>query len=166
MCLKITYKISLLCLSFLLGCKSTRSIHFQSEIPFQIESPYYEPWTAGVKGGGSGINVLLPINNLNGIIPDSIHFRGYRVKATYDNQMIIGYFKTPHNQHQDVILSNEPLAEAKNQLLPTNDPSPFELENNTCVLSYTIENQQFFFKIKNLTKRTYIPYPRSHPTKP
>ena len=75
----------------LLGCKSTRSIHFQSEIPFQIESPYYQPWSSGVHGGGSGIDVILPINNLNAIAPDSIHFQGQRTKAVVYQNIIVGH---------------------------------------------------------------------------
>ena len=142
-----------------MSCKSTRSIHFQSEIPLQIESPYFQTWVAGIQGGGSGIDVFFPVKDLNNIIPDSIHFRGQRVKAVYKNKMILGHFSTPKNQHQDIILSNEPLAEANNQLLPKQDHSAFELEPNTCVLSYIIDNKRFYYKITDLIQRKSNSYP-------
>jgi hypothetical protein len=161
--LKNTDIIPLLFIILLLGCKSTRSINFQSEIPLQIESPYFQTWLSGVQGVGSGVDVFLPVLSLNGVVPDSLHFRGQQQKAFYKNKMIIGRFSTPQNQRQDVILSNEPLAEASNQLLPIRNNSPFELPDNVCVLSYIIENKRYYYKITDLVQRSVIPYPSSSP---
>lgn len=147
----------------LICCKNLSSKILQSQTPIQITSPYYQSWVAGVKGGGSGITVFLPVQNLNGITPDSIHFRGQRVKAIYENYNIIGRFQTPHNQRQEIILSNEPLAEVKNQLLPIQNRSPFDLPNDTCILSYIIKNKRYYYKITNLVQRQSIPYPSSPP---
>lgn len=156
---KYFYIILSLFLSFLNSCKSTRSIHFQSEIPFQIESPYYQPWSSGVHGGGSGIDVILPIKNLNAIIPDSIHFQGQRTKAVVYQNIIVGHINTINNKRQDIILSNEPLAELNNQLLPLKDLSPFEIENNACILSYLMKGKRYYCKIENLERRLTISYP-------
>ena len=163
MSLKTTCKISLFCLFILLGCKTTNSLHYVSEIPILIEAPYYQSWVAGVQGGGRGVDVFLPVKGLMRITPDSIHFREQRVKAVYKNQMIVGYFSAPQNQPVDVILSNEPFAEAKNQLLPIEDRSALELESNACVLSYTVENKRYYYKITNLTQRPSTPYPTPPP---
>jgi len=160
---KPTYKIPLLCLSFLLGCKTTKSTLFVSKSPISIEAPYFQSWVAGVQGGGRGVDVFLPVKDLKRITPDSIHFRGQRAKAVYKNQMIVAHFSSSQNQPKDVILSNEPLAEAKNQLLPTGDRSPFELPNNACVLSYKIENNRYYHKITDLTQRPSNSYPKSPP---
>ena len=161
--LKITYKISLFCLSFLLGCKTTKPTLFDSKIPISIEAPYFQSWVAGVQGGGRGVDVFLPVKDLNNITPDSIHFRGQRAKTVYKNQMIVGHFSSPQNQPKDVILSNEPFAEANNQLLPKADHSAFELEPNACVLSYILENKRYYHKITDLAQRSSIPYPSSPP---
>ena len=163
MSLKTIHRISLFCLFFLLGCKTTNSLHYVSEIPILIEAPYYQSWVAGVQGGGRGIDVVFPVKDLNSITPDSIHFRGQRAKAVYKNQMIVGHFSSPQNQPVDVILSNEPFAEAKNQLLPKEDRSALELESNACVLSYTAENKRYYYKITNLTQRPSTPYPTPPP---
>ena len=156
---KNTYIILLLFITLVLGCKSTRSINFQSEIPLQIDSPYFQTWVAGVQGGGSGIDVFLPVKDLNSIIPDSLHFRGQRVQTVYKNSMIVGHFSTTKNQHQDIILSNEPLAEVGNQLLPIRNNSPFELLDNVCVLSYIIDDKRFYYKITDLIQLKSSPYP-------
>ena len=161
--LKITYKISLFCLSFMIGCKITKPTLFVSKILISIEAPYFQTWVAGVEGGGRGIDVFLPVKDLNNITPDSIHFRGQRAKAVYKNQMIVGHFSSPQNQPKDVILSNEPFAETNNQLLPIADHSAFELEHNACVLSYILENKHYYHKITDLTQRTSISYPKSPP---
>ena len=143
----------------LLGCKSTRSIHFQSEIPFQIESPYYQPWSSGVQGGGSGIDVVLPIKNLNAIVPDSIHFQGQHTKAVVYQNIIVGHINTINNKRPDLILSNKPLAELNNQLFPLKDSYPFEIENNACILSYLMKGKRYYCKIENLERRLTISYP-------
>ena len=166
MSLKTIHRISLFCLFFLLGCKTTNSLHYVSEIPILIEAPYYQSWVAGVQGGGRGIDVVLPVKDLNSITPDSIHFRGQRAKAVYKNQMIVGHFSSPQKPLQDVILSNEPFAEANNQLLPIADHSAFELEPNACILSYILENKRYYHKITDLAQRPSIPYPSSPPPPP
>ena len=160
---KTTYKISLFCLSFLLGCKTTKSTLFVSNSPISIEAPYFQSWIAGVQGGGRGVDVFLPVKDLKRITPDSIHFRGQRAKAVYKNQMIVAHFSSSQNQPKDVILSHEPFAEAKNQLLPKEDHSAFELEPNTCVLSYILENKRYYHKIINLVQRPTIAFPSSPP---
>ena len=156
---KNTHIILVLFIVLLLGCKSTRSIHFQSEIPFQIESPYYQPWGSGVHGGGSGIDVILPIKNLNGIVPESIHFQGQRTKAVVYQNIIVGHINTINNKRPDIILSNEPLTELNNQLLPLKDSSPFEIENNACILSYLMKGKRYYCKIENLERHLTISYP-------
>ena len=161
--LKISYKITFLCLSFMIGCKTTKPTLFVSKSPILIEAPYFQSWVAGVQGGGSGVGVFLPVKDLKNITPDSIHFRGQRVKAAYKNQMIVGHFSSPQNQPKDVILSNEPFAEANNQLLPKEDYSAFELEPNACVLSYVIKNKRYYLKITDLAQRPSISYPSSPP---
>jgi hypothetical protein len=134
---KTTYKITLLCLSFVIGCKTTKPPLFVSKSPISIESPYFQSWVAGVQGGGSGVGVFLPVKDLKNITPD--------------------------NQLEKVILSNEPLAEANNKLLPLGDNSPFDLPKNTCVLSYRLNNKRYYYKILDLTKSNFTPYPSSPP---
>jgi hypothetical protein len=73
--------------------------------------------------------------------------------------MIVGHFSTTKNQHQDIILSNEPLAEVGNQLLPIRNNSPFELLDNVCVLSYIIDDNRFYYKITDLIQLKSSPYP-------
>lgn len=153
----------LLSLIALINCKSLESRVVESQKPIQIINPYFKPWVSGVRGGGSGITVFLPVQNLNGITPDSIHFRGQRVKAFYENNTIIGRFQTPHNQPQEVILSNESMAEVKNQLLPKYQPSQFDLKLNDCVLSYIKQNKRGYYKIENLKQHISTPYPSASP---
>ena len=95
---KTTYKITLLCLSFVIGCKTIKPPLFVSKSPISIESPYFQSWVAGIQGGGSGVDVFLPVKDLKNITPDSLHFRGQRVKVIYKDQYITARFQTPDNQ--------------------------------------------------------------------
>lgn len=156
---KTVYKISLFCLLFMIGCQTSKPILFVSKPPIPIELPYYQSWVSGIQGGGSGIDVFLPVKNLEGITPDSLFFRGQGTKATYNNQYIVGHFRTSHNQSEDVILSHELLAETNNKLLPVENSVLFELDEKACVLSYFHQNRRYFYKISNLTERTIVPYP-------
>jgi hypothetical protein len=53
----------------MIGCKTTKPMLFASKSPISIEVPYFQSWVAGVQGGGSGIDVFLPVKDLNNITP-------------------------------------------------------------------------------------------------
>ena len=156
---KTAYTISLFYLSVMISCQTPNPTLFVSKPPISIESPYYQSWVSGVQGGGSGIDVFLPVKNLEGVTPDSLFFRGQGTKAIYSNPYIVGHFQTSHNQPQDVILSHDLLAETNNKLFPIGNHTPFELDEKTCVLSYFHQNRRYFYKINNLTERKTVPYP-------
>lgn len=107
--------------------------------------------------------MYFPVKDLNNITPDSLHYRGQRAKVIYKDQRITARFHTPDNKLEKVILSNEPLAEAHNILLPLGDNSPFDLHKNTCVLSYRLNNKRYYYKILDLTMSDCTPYPSSPP---
>jgi hypothetical protein len=151
-----------LVLSFI-SCNSYKTSHFQSESPLQIESPYYQFWVAGVQGGGSGVNVFLPIKTPAKITIDSLHFRGFRTAVETKPNLIVGYFKDQANVSKDLILSSEPHQEYGNQLPLRQDKSPFVLDNDACIISYRVKGSVQYFKITNLKEKPSIPYPSARP---
>ena len=136
----------------ILSCHSKAKIKSISNANINLISPaYYEKWIAGVEGGGSGFNVFLPIRKSSFINFDSIHFRGQRVKALYRNNMVFGRFKSINNNHsEDIIIGNTD--HEKNN-------SHFSLADNSCVLSYRIENKRMYYEFKNLDYKPSKPYP-------
>ena len=136
----------------IVSCHSKAKIKSISNSNINLLSPaYYEKWIAGVEGGGSGFNVFLHIKKSSFINFDSIHFRGQRVKALYKNNMLFGYFKSIRNYHSEVILTGNTDHEKNN--------SHFLLLDNSCVLSYRIQNKRMYYEFKNLEYKPSKPYP-------
>ena len=134
------------------SCHSNANIKSISNSNLNLTSPaYFEKWIAGVEGGGSGFNVFLPIKKSSFINFDSIHFRGQRVKALHRNNMVFGRFKSiNNNQSEDIIIGNTD--HEKNN-------SHFSLLDNSCVLSYRIQNKRMYIEFKNLDYKPSKPYP-------
>lgn len=134
------------------SCHSNANIKSISNSNLNLTSPaYFEKWIAGVEGGGSGFNVFLPIKKSSFINFDSIHFRGQRVKALHRNNMVFGRFKSINNNHsEDIIIENT--GHEKNN-------SHFSLLDNSCVLSYRIQNKRMYYEFKNLDYKPSKPYP-------
>ena len=134
------------------SCHSNANIKSIINSNLNLISPaYFEKWIAGVEGGGSGFNVFLPIKKSSFINFDSIHFRGQRVKALHRNNMVFGRFKSiNNNQSEDIIIGNTD--HEKNN-------SHFSLLDNSCVLSYRIQNKRMYIEFKNLYYKPSKPYP-------
>lgn len=139
-------------------CAST--LKLQDNLPLKVDEAYYQSWVAAVKGGSTGINVFISIkSNPNDIVLDSMYFRGKSTKIDYVNDALaVGRFKTIANQKQDIIMSNEPYAEYANKVPELPEKTPFELKDNTCVVSYLEKNKIKYFKIEGVVKKESTRY--------
>ena len=147
-----------------INCSTVKTNTFTDAAPFIITAPYYNSWIAGIEGGGSGINVFLPVSDTRNIDIDSIHFRGKKAIVEKKESLIIGRFKTTLNQSRDLIMSSTPKDEFQNKLIYKFDLSPFVLADNECVVSYRLQNKRHYYKISDLKKAPHIAYP-SAPSK-
>ncbi|WP_445954889.1 hypothetical protein [Yeosuana sp.] len=134
-------------------CASTKKL--QEKAPLEIGEVYYQNWVAGVKGGGSGVNLYIPvISNLNHIELDSVYFQGKRAKLeAIHPSMVVGRFKSNINQREDIIMSNEPYAEFGNKPPKLEKEIPFELKDNQCVIRYIDGENIKYFKIDDIIKK-------------
>ena len=160
-----TKSLALLILfSIFTNCKAFDPLTLQKTSPFILsQTPYYQTWISGMPGGGSGINVFIPTEEPKNFSLDSLHFRGQRVKAVYQNKMIFACYQTIPNQKRDIILNKDVLEEMDNSLLSTVERSPFALKHNACILSYQVNNKRYYYKIEDLQQKPSIGYP-SAPT--
>ena len=149
----------------MLNCKTPKESAFdlQSTAPLEISAPYYNSWVAGIEGGGSGINVFLPLKENGEIVIDSLHFRGQKVAAETRDKLIIGRFKGVSNQKKDIIMSANPKDEYNNKLELKKELSPFKLPQNACVISYKINGKRLYYKVSNLKKGESFAYPSVPP---
>ncbi|SDR76336.1 hypothetical protein SAMN04515667_0585 [Formosa sp. Hel1_31_208] len=144
-------------------CSTTQKL--QNEAPTSFGDVYCQNWTAGVQGGGSGINLFIPIGNTS-IRLDSVYFRGKATKLEVkpvNPRLFIGRFKTEINQPKDIILSSDSKEEYNNKLPEQQVEIPFELTNNECVVSYKDGNKTLYYKISNVREEQPIFYPSAPP---
>ena len=142
------------------SCHSKANIKSISNSNINLTSPpYFEKWIAGAEGGGSGINVFLPVKKSHLIYFDSIHFRGYRVKVSYRNNMIVGRFISNRNKRDKVTLRSNIDHEGGNNFFKSNDSSYFKLSRNSCILSYRFQDKRMYCEFKNLEHKSSKPYP-------
>ena len=142
------------------GSSQTNDYSLTQEPPFSIEDSYFQKWVAGVRGGGSGINVHLSFNTLpENVKIDSIYFRNKVVKAKQVSQdpiQFVGYFKTETNR--DVIMDVDAKEEATN--VPPKK-TPFQLAENAAVISYSKKGTLQYYKLTNIAEKQMLAYPQS-----
>lgn len=138
----------------------------QEKAPFNTDEVYFQSWVAGVKGGGSGINLFILISYIKtDIVLDSVYFREKAVKLEVENNLFVGRFKTKANQQEDIILSSDPKDEYPNQLSVKENGFPFKLKENECVVSYIENKSTKYFKIENIKEKQAQDFPSApkHP---
>src|SRR5690606_41772555 len=58
-------------------CSSSQKL--QEKAPVTFGEVYFQRWNAGIQGGGSGINLFIPVMDTN-VVLDSVYFRGKSAK--------------------------------------------------------------------------------------
>ena len=152
----------LILMSFI-NCSTVKTNTFVEAAPFVITAPYYNSWIAGIEGGGSGINVFLPVSDIRNIVVDSMHFRGEKSAVETRDKLIIGHFRYSTNPKKDIIMSSNPQDEYNNKRVLKRDTSPFSLTQNECVISYRVKDKRLYYKLSNLKKGEAIAYPSAPP---
>ncbi len=147
-------------------CSSAQKL--QKEAPDSIGNAYFQKWVSGLKGGGSGINLYIPIEgNFNKTIElDSVYFRGKVTKLVVkpsNPSLYVGRFSSNRSHKGDVIMSDKPHAEYGNELPKYATKIPFELKDNECVVSFKDDNITKYFKIENVIEKQPLYYPKTKP---
>ena len=151
---------SILFLTFMLFIMATFSQcgvtkKLETNAPLTLGDVYYQHWVAGVRGGGSGINIFIPIvSNPENIMLDSVYFQGKKAKLEYrNNEVFIGRFQSEINQKSDIVMSSDPYAEYGNKVPEIPKKLPFKLLEDECVVSYKLANKVKYFKIEKINKK-------------
>ncbi len=164
--LPLILKLIILALSTtMINCSSAQKL--QKEAPAQFGEVYFQKWTAGVEGGGSGLNVFIPITK-GTIELDSIYFRDNVAKLEtkpQDPSVFIGRFSTDFNKAKDLILSSDMQEEAKNKLPVKSKGIPFDLKEDECVVSYSQHGKQRYYKISGIHQKPSLNYPSAPPNR-
>ncbi len=167
--MKLLKNISFLLLVVLLmssfsQCSSAQKLEKNTSINFG--DVYCQKWVAGIREGGSGINLFIPVTKSNKNIQlDSVYFRGKATKLVlaYDSLHYVGKFKNIEKHSRDIIMSSEPKEEYGNQAPQLPKKIPFELERSECVVSYKDNKSTKYVKIDNINEKPMVSYPSAPP---
>lgn len=134
--LKAIIQLSILSsLSLLLGCKSSKPVSTNSEIPFQIHEAYSKTWVAGVKQGGSGIEYTFEIElgEIEKINFGEIWVNNQKLssKIVKDNKIV---------QDQNLLLTNDhvKLRCSGERTVDATIKTPIPLEEGQAIISYSL----------------------------
>ena len=140
-------------------CKTSNTTK-QSNISesIQQDGAYFQKWVAGVKGGGSGINLFIPIVQ-EGNSYEGVYFRGMYTtleKTTKNNTHYwAGYFKTKLNTKPSLTMEDSNKKEFGNaSVFQTNDKEPpVPIADNEAILTYTLNEELQYVIIKGIIEK-------------
>jgi hypothetical protein len=144
-------------------CSSAQKL--QNEAPSKFGLVYFQTWVAGASGGGSGLNLFIPVMDST-VRLDSVYFRGNvsKLEVKPSNPTLhIGRFNTGFNQARDIVMHSDPNEEYTNKLSKPIRVIPFELKYNECVVSYTKGGKMLYYKIPNVIEKAVVNYPSAPP---
>ncbi len=130
------------------GCSNKINLEKNSRILF--EESYYQSWVAGVRGGGSGLNIYLTLENSS---TKNIQLDGIYFKDNYCKLKSLG-----DQKYQCSILMNENRETNFLKTPITIDPSgiqknPFSIEGDVAVIVYLENTKRKYVKITMLWKK-------------
>lgn len=150
--MKFLFRLSIVI--FLVSCSSNNKFKIEKEQPLQLKEAYFEQWTSGVKGGGSGLNIFL-ISEKKGENKDvqieGIYFQdSYTTLTFYQPNKYQGFIKTKGNDSSFALDEGGKKVDASTK--QKEEEIPFELGDNEAVISYVKEGKKKYFKVTMVKK--------------
>lgn len=135
--------VSLLIVAVLCSCGSQKELASLKE---SVEDSYFERWVAGIRGGGSGINVHItfkaPLEA--GVILEKVTFKGFEVPfAKQDERHFMAQIVTRKGNRDNTEDSTEM-------------PLP---ESNTAELLFSVDGKSVVYTIENVREKEMLAYP-------
>ena len=135
-------------------CASPKVVttQFEQEVPFSLEAVSFQEWYAGIKVGGTGINVFLPLKNVNqNVTIDSIYFRNLKAKLEMKDGKYVA-----------VLENTSKFYTFKKSERP--DDYPFTLLDDECAISYIENGVTKYHKVSQLNEVAGIYYENGPPS--
>lgn len=129
----------------------------EQEFKLPLQEVYYQKWIAGVKGGGSGIDLYLELQKPleKGVALEKVKFESYEAFFEKVSEKIyIAHIKTTLNE---LVLDENPKKEYGNQA-PVSTLKP-----NEAIIFFTVNGKQLSQHIENVKEKELLAYPSSKP---
>jgi len=138
---KATYAIVLaFVILFTYQCSGSKALKFEESASFKVKPIYFQEWYAGIKIGGTGINVFVPVVNKNDNISiDSVYFRNLKGKLIHKNDRYFAMLK-----------NNSPNYTFKKT--EKGIDYPFILTDNECAISYVENGETKYVKVTEVSE--------------
>ncbi|MEO6348784.1 MAG: hypothetical protein ABIO60_12830 [Aquaticitalea sp.] len=128
------------------------TIVLQETSVFNLNQVQFQEWYAGIKVGGTGINVFFPnITNDDTVVFEAVYFHNLSGKITKGK-----------GQYSAVLKNNTPFYTWEYPVKPAD--YPFDLKPNECVISYKEKGQLKYLKIANLDEKAGTYYENGPPS--
>nr|WP_321234021.1 hypothetical protein [uncultured Psychroserpens sp.] len=140
---KVTFAITFAAIiSANFQCASPKVVttQFEKQTPFNLKPVSFQEWYAGIKVGTTGLNVFLPVTNVNqNVTIDRIYFRN-----------LIGKLEKKEGKYVAVLQNTSKGYTFKKSERP--DDYPFDLLDYECVISYIENGVTKYYKITQLNE--------------
>lgn len=160
--IKKTFLVLIFLLILNVSCSSKKEVNTQ--LPYEIESVYFQKWMGGQEQTGSGINFYIQFKNP---LPENktlakLYFQNK--EGFFDKQdethYTVRFYSKPQNQ--DLILDGDSTNEYGNKAPEITQPK-FELQPNEAVLEFHNGNEIQHYKIVDIKEKELLAYPSSRP---
>jgi hypothetical protein len=140
---------------FLVSCGTANKAEAQSEI--KVAEAFHQGWTAGVRGGGGGINFNLMLKSElpKGIELKRVIFKGFEVPfiqqdtLSYNAAIITGV--------------NQERFEGDEKSTSSSPKNNTKLKDNEAILIYSKNGKEYQQKITNVVEKPALEYPSARP---
>lgn len=141
--------------SFTFQCSSSKEgiSTFTEATSFKVKPAYFQEWYAGIKVGGTGYNIFIPVvNEAENVVIDSVYFKNLKGKLTQRDGR---YSATLKNKSRHYIFVNSD----KDIIYP------FSLKGNECAISYIENGQTKYLKISKTKEMEGTYYEHGPPSR-
>ncbi|MEW7279353.1 hypothetical protein ABW636_12235 [Aquimarina sp. 2201CG1-2-11] len=123
------------------------------EAPITTDNVYYlMRYEGGTKS--KGFTVYIPVDKKPDVELEYIYFKGKKVALQYDDKNTMYVAEHVFSDKPDLIMSDDPKEEFKNQLPAVKEKIPFEIKENEGVVGYTKSGKKGHFKIVDIPNKT------------
>lgn len=156
-------KVIFSCIIFaFFSCSSQKEI--STQLPYEIESVYFQKWIGGQEQTGSGVNFYLTFKNPlpQNTTLEKLYFQNK--EGVFERESDVKYVGRIYSkpQNQDVILDGNSQKEYGNKAPEITQPK-FELQPNEAILEFRMGTEVRYYKIVDLKEKELLAYPSTRP---
>lgn len=146
--------------AILTSCSSKKISKTFSSQDFSVEQqPYYEEWSGGAPGSGSGVTLYFPTSVMEGHTLQAIYFQGMENNIanfiSNDKKMLVTRFRYSSSITN---MSSDSKEEFGNEA-PQLDTIPFQLLDDQAVIAFQADGKLKFVQLNNIIKKESIAFP-------